>query len=130
MTWQSPTITENQTMLPEDRKSTHPGEILLHEFLEPLGQTQKAPAKHLGVPVQRINELVRGKRGVTPQTAWLLSQAFDTSPEFWMNLHNNHDLSRVRPKKRIKRLVSLTGRCTRPAKCGLGPRWRAGELGR
>ena len=91
-------------MLPEERASTHPGEILLHEFLLPLGQTQSALARHLGVPIQRVNELVRGKRGVTPDTAWLLSQAFGTTPEFWMNLQVNHDLSVTRP----------TGRRVRP----------------
>ena len=58
-------------MIPLKRASTHPGVILLKEFLEPLGQSQKVLAEHLGVPVQRINEVVRGKRGVTPETAWL-----------------------------------------------------------
>jgi addiction module HigA family antidote len=89
-------IIEN-IMLPENRVSTHPGEILLEEFLVPLGQTQSALARHLGVPIQRINELVRGKRGVTPATAWLLSHAFGTSPEFWMSLQVNHDLSMTKP---------------------------------
>ena len=54
-------------------KTLSSGEILREEFLVPLGQTQVALAAHLGVPIQRINELVRGKRGVTPETAWLLS---------------------------------------------------------
>jgi addiction module HigA family antidote len=93
-------------MLPENRTTTHPGEILLHEFLEPLEQTQKGLAEHLGVPIQRINELVRGKRGITPDTAWLLSQAFGTSPEFWMNLQTNYELSASRPSKSVKRLVA------------------------
>jgi len=93
-------------MLPENRTTTHPGEILLHEFLEPLAQTQKGLAEHLGIPIQRINELVRGKRGVTPDTAWLLSQAFGTSPEFWMNLQANYELSASRPSKSVKRLVA------------------------
>ena len=92
-------------MLPHNRITTHPGEILLHEFLNPLGQSQKGLAEHLGVPIQRINELVRGKRGVTPDTAWLLSQALDTSPEFWMNLQNNHELSLARPKKKVSRFA-------------------------
>ena len=92
-------------MLPHNRITTHPGEILLHEFLNPLGQSQKGLAEHLGVSIQRINELVRGKRGVTPDTAWLLSQALDTSPEFWMNLQNNHELSLARPKKKVRRLA-------------------------
>jgi addiction module HigA family antidote len=92
-------------MIPENRVSTHPGEILKYEFLEPLGQTQSGLAKHLGIPVQRINELVRGKRGVTPDTAWLLSQAFDTTPEFWMNLQNSFDLSSNRPKAKIQSIM-------------------------
>ena len=84
-------------MQPTHRVPTHPGEILREEFLVPLGQTQVALAAHLGVPVQRINELVRGKRGVTPETAWLLSQALGTTPEFWVNLQAAYDLSRSRP---------------------------------
>jgi addiction module HigA family antidote len=93
-------------MLPEKRTSTHPGEILLKEFLEPMGVTQTELAKHLGVPIQRINELVRGKRGVTPDTAWLLSKAFATSPEFWMNLQVAYDLTSTSPPKGVKRLVA------------------------
>jgi addiction module HigA family antidote len=92
-------------MLPTHRIPTHPGEILLEEFLRPLDLTQVALADHLGVPVQRINELVRGKRGVTPETAWLLSQAFGTTPEFWINLQTAHDLARVRPRRKIKRVA-------------------------
>ena len=91
-------------MQPEKRTPTHPGEILLEEFLVPLGQTQVALAAHLGVPVQRINELVRGKRGVTPETAWLLAQAFNTTPEFWLNLQASYDLAVSRPARRISRL--------------------------
>ena len=91
-------------MIPTNRASTHPGVILLKEFLEPLGQSQKALAEHLGIPVQRINEVVRGKRGVTPETAWLLGEAFKTSPEFWLNLQATHDLSVNRPVAHIKPL--------------------------
>ncbi|MCB1054161.1 MAG: HigA family addiction module antidote protein [Acidobacteria bacterium] len=91
-------------MIPENRIPTHPGEILQEQFLDPLGLTQVALAEHLGVPVQRINELVRGKRGVTPQTAWLLAQAFDTTPEFWISLQTNHDLATNRPTKVVPRL--------------------------
>ena len=92
-------------MLPKNRTATHPGQILLHEFLNPLGLTQKGLADHLGVPTQRINELVRGKRGITPETAWLLAQAFETTPEFWMNLQNLFDLSVSRPKRRVRKLA-------------------------
>ena len=62
-------------MIPKNRIPTHPGEILLEELLIPMGLTQVKLAEHIGVPVQRINEIVRGKRGITPETAWLLSQA-------------------------------------------------------
>ncbi len=88
-------------MLPENRIPTHPGEILFEEFLNPLGMSQVAFAKHIGVPVQRINEIVRGKRGVTPDTAWLFAQAFGTTPEFWLNLQSAYDLARCRPPRLI-----------------------------
>jgi len=65
-------------MLPENRIPTHPGEILLEEFLKPLEMTQVAFAKHIEVPLQRVNEIIRGKRGVTPETAWLFSQGHNT----------------------------------------------------
>ncbi|MGH2584085.1 MAG: HigA family addiction module antitoxin [Dehalococcoidia bacterium] len=92
-------------MLPANRIPTHPGEILSEEFLKPLGLTQVALAEHLGVPVQRINELVRGKRGVTPETAWLLAGAFGTTPDFWINLQAAHDLAVARPVKAIPPLL-------------------------
>ncbi len=91
-------------MQPSNRTPTHPGEILREEFLVPLGQTQVALAEHLSVPVQRVNELVRGKRGVTPETAWLLSQALNTTPEFWLNLQAAFDLATSRPAKKVRRL--------------------------
>ncbi len=93
-------------MLPRNRIPTHPGEILLEEFLKPLGITQVALAKHIGVSTQRVNELVRGKRGVTPDTAWLLSQALGTTPEFWINLQSSHDLALNRPRRKIRRLAA------------------------
>jgi addiction module HigA family antidote len=93
-------------MLPNKRTSTHPGVILKFEFIEPLGLTQTQLAKHLNIPIQRINELVRGKRGITPDTAWLLSKALGTSPEFWMILQVNYDLTSVSPPKGVKRLVA------------------------
>lgn len=88
-------------MIPENRVPTHPGVILAREFLAPLGLSQVALANHLGVPVQRINELVRGKRGVTPETAWLLAQALNTTPEYWINLQTAHDLARSRPTRSV-----------------------------
>jgi addiction module HigA family antidote len=91
-------------MLPKNRIPTHPGEILLQEFLEPAGTSQVAFAEHLGVPVQRVNEIVRGKRGVTPETAWLFAGAFGTTPEFWLNLQTAHDLAASRPSKLVRRM--------------------------
>jgi len=92
-------------VLPSNRIPTHPGEVLSEEFLKPLGLTQVALAEHVGVPVQRINELVRGKRGVTPQTAWLLAGAFGTTPDFWINLQTTHDLAVARPRKQVPRFA-------------------------
>ena len=89
-------------MIPKNRIVTHPGVILSEEFIKPLGITQVELAERIEVPTQRINEIVRGKRGITPMTAWLLSQAFGTSPEFWLNLQVNYDLSVNRPKRHIK----------------------------
>ena len=89
-------------MIPTNRVPVHPGEVLAEEFLAPLGVSQVALAAHLGIPVQRVNEIVRGKRGVTPGTAWLLAQALGTSPEFWVGLQTAHDLARSRPASAVK----------------------------
>ncbi|MFU8859369.1 MAG: HigA family addiction module antitoxin [Cyclonatronaceae bacterium] len=94
-------------MIPKNRVTTHPGTILLKEYLEPMGLTQKELADHLDIPIQRVNEIVRGKRGISPDTAWLLSEAFDTSPEFWLNLQSMHDLSSNRPDRHIKSLMAV-----------------------
>lgn len=87
-------------MLPEFRVATHPGQILLAEFLEPLQLTQTEFARALSVPLNRVNELVRGKRGITPESALLFSEYFRNSPEFWMNLQTAHDLSSAREAMR------------------------------
>lgn len=92
-------------MLPENRIPTHPGEVLLEEFLNPLGLTQVSFAAHIGVPVQRVNEIVRGKRGITPESAWLFAEALGTSPEFWLNLQTNYDLVRSRPRRQVPRIA-------------------------
>lgn len=92
-------------MIPENRIPTHPGEVLLEEFLKPLDLTQVALARHLGIPVQRVNEIVRGKRGITPESAWLFSQAFNTTPQFWLNLQMQYDLVLNRPEGEIRPLA-------------------------
>jgi addiction module HigA family antidote len=94
-------------MIPENRIPTHPGVILGQELLKPLGISQVALAAHLGIPVQRINELVRGKRGITPETAWLLAQALNTTPEFWVNLQAAYDPARSRPSQSVERLTAV-----------------------
>jgi addiction module HigA family antidote len=94
-------------MLPEKRIPTHPGEVLLVEFLDGLGMTQVDFAAHLGIPIQRVNEIIKGKRGVTPETAWLFSQALGTSPEFWLNLQAAHDLAKTHPRMRIAKVAQL-----------------------
>jgi antitoxin HigA-1 len=71
--------------LPTHRRPTHPGEMLRTEFLEPLGMSQKELATRIGVSYVRVNEIVNGKRGVTPDTALRLSRLFGMSVEFWLN---------------------------------------------
>ena len=83
-------------MIPLHRKPSHPGEILSEEFLGPMKLSQVELARRMGVPVQRVNTLINGKRDVTAETAILLSEALKTSAEFWMNLQAAYDLYRAR----------------------------------
>lgn len=78
--------------VPTHREPTHPGEMLLEEFLMPMDLTQRDLADGIHVPYQRINELVNKRRGVTPSTALRLAKFFGTSPDFWMNLQLRWDL--------------------------------------
>lgn len=73
-------------MIPKYRPPVLPGEILLKEFLEPMGMSQVELAGKMNIPIQRINTVINGKRSVTAETAVLLSRALNTSVEFWMNL--------------------------------------------
>ena len=88
-------------MLPTNRVTTHPGVILLEDFLQPSGITQAALCRELKISKNRLNELIRGKRGVSPETAWKLAKRFETSPEFWMNLQTAYDLTLFRKRKRV-----------------------------
>ena len=81
--------------VPAEREPTHPGEMLLEEFLEPLGITQKDFADRIGVSYVRLNEIVNGRRGVTPSTALRFAKAFGMSPEFWLNGQTTLDLYRA-----------------------------------
>ncbi len=78
--------------IPTSREPTHPGEMLLEEFLAPMGLTQRELADGIHVPYQRVNELVNGKRGVTPHTALRLAKFLGTTPDVWMNLQLRWDL--------------------------------------
>ena len=78
--------------VPTNRIPTHPGEMLLEEFLTPMGISQKDLADNIEVPYQRINEIVNGRSGITPSTALRLAKFFDMSPDFWMNLQLRWDL--------------------------------------
>ena len=82
-------------MIPKYRPPTPPGEILLEEFLKPLGVSQVDAAQRLGIPLNRLNEVIHGKRGVTADTALRLAKLLNTSPEFWMNLQAASELFRA-----------------------------------
>jgi addiction module HigA family antidote len=79
-------------MIPTHREPSHPGEILVEEFLKPMGMSQIALAEKMGVSLQRINTLINGKRDMTAETAILLARVLKTTPQFWLNLQMTCDL--------------------------------------
>ena len=85
--------------IPTHRAPTHPGEMLLEEFLKPMELTQQDLARAIRVPFQRVNEIVRQRRGVTPSTALRLSKYFGVSADFWMNLQVRWDLYQAMQKE-------------------------------
>ena len=91
-------------------KRITPGEILLMEFLKPLGISQSRLARDLSVPVRRVNDIVQGKRAITPDTALRLAVYFNMTPEFWMNLQSHYDL-----KVAKRNLLPKIARSIRPA---------------
>ena len=84
------------------RITTHPGEILLEEFLKPLEISQHKLAMEIHVPATRIGEIVHGRRAITPETSLRLARYFGTSPEFWLNLQQSFDLTKVRAEQEEK----------------------------
>jgi len=82
--------------VPTHREPTHPGEMLLEEFLRPMNLTQRDLSDGIRVPYQRVNEIVNGKRGITPSTALRLAKYFGNSAGFWMNLQLRWDLNHAR----------------------------------
>jgi antitoxin HigA-1 len=81
--------------LPKNRPPVHPGEILLKDFIEPYGLTQTEAAKRLGISFVRLNEIVNGRRGITPDTALRLERLFGASAAFWLNGQRDWDLWHV-----------------------------------
>ena len=100
--------------VPTHGSPTHPGEMLLEEFLEPLGMTQTEFAQRLGVSYPRLNELIHGKRGITPDTALRLERLLGMEAQFWLNLQLAWDLYQVkrspaaREIARVKKLGQLS----------------------
>ena len=94
----------------------HPGEILLEEFLQPLEISQYRLAKDIGVPPRRINEIVQGKRAISPDTALRLSRYFGLSERFWINLQTRYDLEmeKDRLQDRLEREVRVYAITTQP----------------
>ena len=82
--------------IPTHREPTHPGEMLLEEFLIPMGITQRELANEIHVPYQRINEIINKRRGVTPSTALRLAKFFGVSEDFWMNLQLRWDIYKAK----------------------------------
>lgn len=92
--------------IPTHREPTHPGDMLLEEFLEPMGITQRELADAIHVPYQRVNEIVNKKRGITPSTALRLAKFFGVSEDFWLSLQLRWDLYKTK-KSEAKELKSI-----------------------
>lgn len=105
----SATTTETGTNGTERLPPVHPGEVLLEEFLKPLGLSQNRLARSVGVPPRRVNEIVLGKRRVTAETALRLARYFGTSPQFWLGLQSDYDLDVAADKlgERLEREVEV-----------------------
>lgn len=94
-------------LIPSHRRPPTPGEILLEEFLKPLGVTQSAFAARIGVTFARVNEIVHGKRRITPETAMRFSRVFGTSPEMWLNMQYIIDLYDAQHSPKAKEIARL-----------------------
>jgi addiction module HigA family antidote len=95
------------TLLPANRAPTHPGKMLLEEFLEPLGLTQAEAARRLGISFVRLTQVVHGKRPVTTDTALRLARVLGTSPELWLNLQATWDLWHALRSPEAKKIAQL-----------------------
>ena len=88
--------------IPTHREPTHPGEMLLEEFIKPMGITQRELATSIHVPYQRVNEIINMKRGITPSTALRLARFFGMSEDFWLNLQLRWDLYKAKQNERTE----------------------------
>ena len=100
--------------IPTNRTPTHPGEMLLEEFLNPMGLTQRKLADAIHVPYQRVNDIVNGRRGITPSTALRLAKYFNMTPDFWMNVQLRWDMyfaqqDEIKVLETIQPLVAIAG---------------------
>lgn len=103
-------------MLPKNRPPTHPGEMLLKEFLEPSCITQLELARHLGWTYARLNEIINGRRGISADSALALGDALGTGPEFWLNLQRDWNLwHSKRIHKRIPKLKKAASQHAAPS---------------
>ena len=96
--------------IPENRPPTHPGEILMEDFLKPHGMSQTDLAERLGISFPRVNEIVNGRRGITPDTAIRLSRLFGTTPAFWLTGQLEWDLwhaERAISRETLERIVPV-----------------------
>ena len=105
----SPIPTKNHAgrRLPTHRPPTHPGEMILEEFLKPLDMTQAELARRLGVSYPRLNEIVKGRRSVTPDTALRLARVLGMSPDFWLGLQQDWDLWHVMKSPEAAEILRL-----------------------
>lgn len=93
-------------MPPENRIPAHPGAILRREYMEPLDLSVDELARHLEVEPAALSQVVEEEARITPELAWRLSQAFDTTPELWLQLQAQRDLAEHKPARAVPRLVT------------------------
>ena len=85
----------------------HPGEVLKEQFLDKHGITQVELAEHLGISFQRVNEIINGRRGITPETAHLLAQAFRTNPDFWLAMQLRYDMDAFTAENKVRQVKPM-----------------------
>jgi addiction module HigA family antidote len=95
-------------MIMIEREPIHPGEVLLHDLIEPLGITQKSLAAELRTSFRTVNEIINGKRGISPDMALRLAKHFGMSPDFWLNAQKNYELQKAWQKNKgiIKKIAT------------------------